>query len=201
MKGSLKAPLYLRVSTDDQTVANQERELRRAAEAKGYEVVAVYKDAGVSGAKERKQRPGLDEALKDAVRARYQVLMSWSVDRLGRSLKDLVATLNELHGCGADLFLHQQAIDTRTPAGKALFGMLGVFAEFERALIQERVRAGLARAKSQVTKSGQPIGRPRVSAELEAQIRAARAAGLGILRISRELRCGVSVVQRIVAER
>src|SRR5205823_5843889 len=111
------------------------------------EVIRVYRDNGISGAKGRDKRPGQDGALKDATRGTYGVLMAWSVDRLGRSLTDLLATLHELHAAGVDLYLHRQALDTRTPAGRALFQMLGVFAEFERSMIQERVRAGMARAK------------------------------------------------------
>src|SRR5262249_14985185 len=153
-----KAALYLRVSTDGQTTNNQEQELREAAESKGLEVVKVYKDNGISGAKGRAKRPGLDEALKDATRGRYGVLMVWSVDRLGRSLQDLLASLQELHGAGVDLYLHKQAIDTRTPAGKALYGMMGVFAEFEREMIRERVLAGMARARAE----GIVVGRPTV---------------------------------------
>jgi DNA invertase Pin-like site-specific DNA recombinase len=125
-----------------------QRELREAADAKGLEIAFVYRDNGISGAKGRDKRPGLDATLKDAIRGRYGVLMAWSVDRLGRGLPDLLATLQELRGAGVDLYLHRQAVDTRTPAGKALFQMLGVFAEFERAMIQERVKSGVARAKA-----------------------------------------------------
>ena len=99
------AALYVRVSTDDQTTANQERELREAANGKGLEIAYVYRDNGISGAKARDKRPGLDAALKDAIRGRYGVLMAWSVDRLGRSLPDLLATLQELHSARVDLYL------------------------------------------------------------------------------------------------
>ena len=151
-----RAAVYLRVSTLDQTTANQERELRHIAGRSGLEIVKVYKDHGVSGAKGRDKRPQFDALLNDATKRQFDVVMAWSVDRLGRSLQDLCAFLSEIHSLGIDLFLHQQGIDTRTPAGKALFGMMGVFAEFERAMIQERVRAGLARAKD----AGKRLGRP-----------------------------------------
>jgi Resolvase, N terminal domain len=95
--------------------------------------------------------------------------MVWSVDRLGRSLQDLAAFLAELHALRIDLFLHQQGLDTTTPGGKAMFQMMGVFAEFERSIIQERVRAGLKRAKAE----GKMLGRPRIAPELEARILAA----------------------------
>ena len=141
--------LYLRVSTIDQTTANQERELREIAARMGCEITKVYKDHGISGAKGRDKRPGFDALCRDATKRQFDVIMAWSVDRLGRSLQDLVGFLSELHALRIDLYLHQQGIDTTTPAGKAMFQMMGVFAEFERAMIQERVRAGLARAKSE----------------------------------------------------
>ena len=144
-----RAVLYLRVSTVDQTTANQERELREVAKRAGWEVVKVYKDHGISGAKGGDKRPAYNQMLRDAFRRQFDVVMAWSVDRLGRSLQELVTFLGELHALHVDLHLHQQGIDTTTPAGKALFQMMGVFAEFERSMIQERVRAGLARARSE----------------------------------------------------
>jgi DNA invertase Pin-like site-specific DNA recombinase len=158
-------------------------------------VVATYDDNGVSGAKGREYRRQFDALLKAAARRELDIIAAWSVDRLGRSLQDLVGFLNEIHALGIDLFLHQQGVDTTTPAGKALFQMLGVLAEFERALIQERVKAGLQRAR----KEGKPLGRPRVSAKVEDQIRQARASGTGIGKIARTLGVGVSVVQRVLA--
>jgi DNA invertase Pin-like site-specific DNA recombinase len=195
-----RVAFYVRVSTDGQTIANQERELREVAEAKGWNVVEVYRDSGISGAKGRDGRPGLDKALREAVQARYDALAVWSVDRLGRSLQDLLHTLSELQGAGCDLYLHRQAIDTRTPSGRAMFQMLGVFAEFERAMIVERVRAGIARAREKGTKSGMPIGRPRVAVEVETRIRRERRKGRGVLRIAREIGVGVSVVQRVLGD-
>ena len=198
-KKPLRAALYARVSTDKQSTENQLRELRQAAERLGWEVAHEFVDRGISGAKGRTGRPQLDAMLKGVARKDFDIVASWSVDRLGRSLIDLVNMLQELHSTGVDLYLHQQGINTTTPAGKALFGMMGVFAEFERGMIQERVRAGLARAKAKGTKSGNPIGRPAVSEVVEDRIRELRAEGLGILKIAREAGCGVSVVQRVVA--
>jgi len=143
-----RAALYLRVSTIDQTTANQERELREIAARMGCEITKLYKDHGISGAKGRDKRPGFDALCRDATKRQFNVIMAWSVDRLGRSLQDLVGFLSELHALNVDLYLHQQGLDTRTPAGKALFQLMGVFAEFERAIIQERVRAGLARPRA-----------------------------------------------------
>jgi DNA invertase Pin-like site-specific DNA recombinase len=156
-----RAVLYLRVSTIDQTTANQERELRQIAERMGCEIIKVYKDHGISGAKGRDKRPAFDAMCRDASRRQFDVVMAWSVDRLGRSLQDLVGFLSELHALGVDLFLHQQGLDTTTPAGKAMFQMMGVFAEFERAMIQERVRSGLARARGEGKRLGRPPMEPR----------------------------------------
>jgi len=121
----------------------------------------VYKDYGISGAKGRDKRPAFDALCRAAARREFDVVMGWSVDRLGRSLQDLVGFLSELHALKIDLFLHRQGLDTTTPAGKAMFQMMGVFAEFERAMIQERVRAGLARARSEGTTLGRQDQRHR----------------------------------------
>ena len=158
----MRAAIYLRVSTNGQTTDTQERELRVAAKRMGHTIVEVYSDNGISGAKGRNGRPEFDRLHRDAARRKFDIVMAWSVDRLGRSLQDLVGFLSELHALHIDLFLHQQGLDTTTPSGKAMFQMLGVFAEFERAIIRERVLAGLARAKEKGTKSGKPIGRPAI---------------------------------------
>jgi DNA invertase Pin-like site-specific DNA recombinase len=196
----LRAALYARVSTDKQSTENQLRELRQTAERLGWTVVGEFVDFAISGAKGRKDRPQLDAMLKGVARKDFDVVASWSVDRLGRSLTDLVSMLQELHSTGVDLYLHQQGINTITPAGKALFGMMGVFAEFERGMIQERVRSGMARAKARGTKSGNAIGRPAVSLDVEDHIRLLRADGLGMVKIAKQARCGVSVVQRVLAQ-
>ena len=194
-----RVALYARVSTDRQSTENQLRELRESAERLGWEVVAEFVDRGISGAKGRKDRPQLDALMRGVARKDFDVVASWSVDRLGRSLVDLVGLLQELHATGVDLYLHQQGINTTTPAGKALFQMMGVFAEFEREMIRERVAAGLARAKAKGTKSGNPIGRPAVGESVERQIRELRAQGVGMLKVAKLVGCGVSVVQRVDA--
>jgi len=186
---------YLRVSTGEQTTANQRRELEAVAAKAEWNVVAVFEDAGISGAKGREHRPGYDALLKAVTRREVDMVAAWSVDRIGRSMPDLVSFLTELHARGADLYLHQQALDTSTPAGRAMFQMMGVFAEFERSMIQERVRAGLARAKADGTK----LGRPTIGSDVEARIRALRAEGTGIVKVAKTLGVGVSAVQRVVA--
>ena len=190
-----RVAIYTRVSTDGQTVSNQLRELRAVAKRHGWRVVKEFNDRGISGANGREKRPGFDALCKGAVRRDFDLVMAWSVDRLGRSLQHLVSFLSDIHANGVDLYLHQQGIDTTTPTGKAMFQMCGVFAEFERAMMQARIKAGLARAKAQ----GKTLGRPKVSGKVETAIRRARRSGKGIKKISRELGVGVSVVQRVVA--
>jgi DNA invertase Pin-like site-specific DNA recombinase len=194
-----RVALYLRVSTNGQTLDNQQRELLDAASRHGWEIVGKYRDEGISGAKGRDKRPALDKLLKVVARREIDLVAAWSVDRLGRSLQDLIGALGELHAKGVDLYLHQQGIDTSMPAGKALFQMLGVFAEFERAMIVERVKAGLARAKAAGTRTGRAIGWPKTTSEKESEIRQLLSAGTGIRRTARTVGVGVSVVQRLAS--
>ena len=196
VKRQKRVALYVRVSTDHQSVRNQEIELQAVAERHGWTVVAVFKDQGISGAKGRDQRPGFDKLLKCVARREFDMVAAWSVDRLGRSLIDLVGVLQELHAKHVDLYLHQQGIDTTTPSGKAMFQMMGVFAEFERSMIHERVMAGLARARA----DGKRLGRPATVADDPAKvqtIRAARAAGKSIRTIAREQGVGIGTVSRL----
>ena len=187
--------LYLRVSTDGQSVDNQRLALQEAAVRHRWRVIAEFVDRGISGAKGRDQRPGFDRLLKGIARREFDVVAAWSVDRLGRSLQDLIAFLGEMHAKEVDLYLHQQGPDTSTPAGKALFQMLGVFGEFERAMIREGVNAGLARARAE----GVQLGRPCISGEIEAAIRAGLAAGMGIRKVAVQVGVGTSTVQRVRA--
>ncbi len=192
-----RAAIYARVSTTNgQTPKNQIMRLREVADKAGWEVVEEFVDRGISGAKGRDKRPAFDRLCKAATRREIDVVMAWSVDRLGRSLQDLVAFLGELQASSVDLYLDRQGIDTTTPGGKALFQMMGVFAEFERSMIQERIHAGLARAR----KEGKRLGRPKVSQETERAILAARAEGKSYDKIMAELGVGKSTVRRVVAE-
>ena len=188
--------IYSRVSTDSQTTENQERELREIATRMGWSIMKVYRDEGVSGAKSRAERPAFNALWKDATRRRFDMVMAWSVDRLGRSLQDLVAFLSELHALRIDLYLHQQGVDTSTPAGKALFQMMGVFAEFERAMIRERVKSGLERAKAQGKILGRPPIDPRKEAAILDDLREGKA---GIIKLAAAHGVGVGTVQRIKA--
>ena len=186
--------LYLRVSTDQQTTLNQRLELEAVAGRSGWDVIGVYEDAGISGSKGRDKRPGLDQLLRDVTARKVNMIAAWSVDRLGRSLQDLVGLLSDLQAVGCDLYLHQQALDTSTPSGRAMFQMCGVFAEFERSMIRERVNAGLARARSR----GVKLGRRQVKLAVEQRIQELRKGGMGMVRIGRTLGVGTSVVQRVL---
>jgi DNA invertase Pin-like site-specific DNA recombinase len=191
-----RAAIYVRVSTDKQTIENQFRELHQIAERRGWEVVREYRDAGISGAKGREARPGLDEMLNDAQRRRFDIVMAWAIDRLGRSLLDLLGTIQTLEQCGADLYLDQQALDTTTPAGRLMFQVTGAFAEFERSMIKQRINAELKRAVEQ----GTQLGRPRISPELEKRIQGLLRTKKGMLAIAKECGVGSGTVQRIARE-
>jgi DNA invertase Pin-like site-specific DNA recombinase len=188
-----RVALYLRVSTSEQTTNNQRHELEGVAERHGWHVVSIFEDAGISGSKGREQRPGLDALMKAVARREIDMVAAWSVDRLGRSLTGLLEFLTELH-------LHQQGLDTSTPSGRAMFQIMGVFAEFERAMIRERVLAGLARAKQEGTHLGRKFtedteqGQRKVKAVL-----ALRAKGVAIRKIAREVGLGVGTVLRLTA--
>jgi DNA invertase Pin-like site-specific DNA recombinase len=173
-----RAALYARVSTGGQTVENQLLELRAVGKRLGWEIVGEFVDEGISGSKGRDKRPALDQMLKGVIRGEVDVVAAWSVDRLGRSVQDLVGILNEIRERDCDLYLHQQGLDTSTPSGRAMYQMLGVFAEFERSIIVERTNAGLARARAQ----GRRLGRPVTSPSLIEDIKAMRAKGHSLRR-------------------
>lgn len=184
---------YLRVSTDAQTVANQLADLQRVAERSGWEVVKVFQDQGVSGAKGRDQRPEFDALLKAATRREFDLIAAWSVDRLGRSLQDLVGFLSEVQAAGVDLYLHQQSLDTSTPAGRAMFQMCGIFAEFERSMIRSRVIAGLERRKAQ----GHKLGRPSLDHAVAEKVTKALLDGHGIRASARLTKVSPATAHRI----
>lgn len=185
-----RAALYLRVSQDSQTTENQRRELIAVAERNGWEIVAEFCDEGISGAKGRDQRPAYDALLKAVARREIDIVASWAVDRLGRSLQDLIGFLHEINAKGVDLYLHQQALDTSTPSGRAMFGMLSVFADFERSMISQRVRAGLARTTK-------PLGRPALPPIIVEKIQRTLAQGMSINATAKRHNVGVGTVHRI----
>jgi DNA invertase Pin-like site-specific DNA recombinase len=189
-----RVAFYLRVSTGGQTVENQRQELAQAAQQRGWDVVELYSDNGFSGKKGRAQRPAFDRMCKDAVAGKFDLVAAWSVDRLGRSVLHLAQFVEDLRAAGVGLFLLKQGLDSETPTGRAMLGMCSVFAELEREIIRERIFAGLARARSQ----GKKLGRRPVSGRTEERIRDLRGKGLGKLKIARQLRCGVSTVQKVL---
>lgn len=163
-----RVALYVRVSTDkSQTVDNQLRDLKHAAERFGWIIAAIHRDEGISGAKGRERRPGFDALLRSIARREYDIVAAWSVCRLGRSLPDLIGFLGDLNAKGVDLYLHQQGLDTSTPSGRMLFQMLGIFSEFERAIIRDRIIAGQQRARA----AGVRFGRPPISPHAVQRVR------------------------------
>jgi len=191
---SNRCAIYSRVSTSDQTTENQIMELKEIADRKGLTIVGEFSDV-ISGAKGRDKRTGFDALIKGAVKKDFDTILVWSVDRLGRSLQDLVSFLNEINSVECDLYIHQSGIDTSTPSGKMMFQMCGVFAEFERGMISERVKAGQERAKAQ----GKHIGRPtNLNEGLSASIKYMREQGVGIRKIAKGLKVGVSTVYKVM---
>ena len=192
----LKVALYLRVSTSSQTTDNQRHELERISDLRAWTIVEVYIDQGISGSKGRSDRPDLDRMLKDAVRGKFDLIAVWSLDRLGRSLQHLIETVNDLQAVGVDLYMHQQALDTTTPSGKLAFSIFGAFAEFERSLIREHVKAGLERAK----RNGIKLGRPsNLNDTVRAAIVALKSKDVPIRQIASQLKVGTGTIYSVLA--
>jgi len=197
MAKSLRAALYLRVSTTDrQNTENQRLVLAKVADHRGWEIVQTYEDTGISGAKGRDKRPAFDQMLKDAVRRKFDVTMCWSIDRLGRSVLHVANAMAELDAAGVALYSDQQAIDSTSPFGKAMIQMACVFGELEREMIRARVIAGLNRVREQ----GGRLGRPTIGRKVEETIRQQLAAGHGILKVAKIVGCGSGTVQRVKRE-
>jgi len=190
---SKRAALYVRVSQDSQTVENQTLILNEVAERSGWDVIHVFADEGISGAKGRDKRPGYDALLKAVSRRDIDIVAAWSVDRLGRSLPDLVAFLSDIQSKGCDLYLHQQAVDTSTPSGRMLFQMLGVFAEFERTIIRSRIMAAHERCRSK----GIRIGRPPTPVSRLEKIEKALKRGLSVRKAAAETGVSTATVMRV----
>ncbi len=195
-KKTKRVALYVRVSTDEQTTDNQRRELEGVAKRSGWKIVDIYEDNGISGANGREKRPALDKLLKDAARREFDMIAAWSVDRLGRSLQHLVGLLEELQALGVDLYLHQQGLDTSTPSGRAMFQMCGVFAEFERAMLVERTKAGLARARAK----GIRLGRPPVPPVTKRRIAKLRQQGKSVRAIAKVTGVSIGAVHKAISE-
>jgi DNA invertase Pin-like site-specific DNA recombinase len=209
---SKRVAIYTRVSTKDQTTENQLPELHAWAARAGHTVVKVYDDIGISGAKGRDQRPQFDAMLKAAVRREFDMLAVWSSDRLGRSLRHLVEVLETIREAGIGLYIHTQSVDTTTASGRAMFGMLGIFAEFEREMIQARIVAGMDRARAEMKRSNgkftsrksgivrSSLGRPGAEKDKLEAARAELARGTGIIKTAKLVGLGTGTVHRLKRE-
>ena len=192
---SKRIAIYARVSTDKQTCENQLQELRVIAERMNYTIVAEFVDNGISGMKTRQDRPALDQLMKSATQRKFDMVMCWSIDRLGRSLQNLVEILNELQAMKIDLFFLQQGMDTSTPSGRMIFSVFGAIGEFERNLIRERVIAGQKRAVANGVKMGRPS---KMNDGMRSAIQLLREKGMGIKQIARELKVGIGTVYSVI---
>lgn len=192
----MKVAIYVRVSTKKQSVDLQLTDLHAVALRSGWEITSIYQDEGFSGSKSKVDRPALNQMMMAAVRKEFDMVAIWSIDRLARSTVDLFHMMLDLRDKNIELYVHKQAIDTSTPSGRMMWQMLGVFAEFEREMIRERVRAGLESARA----NGVKLGRPRMIDEVQCRILQLRSQGIGMLKIGRILKVGTSQVQRICAE-
>jgi len=190
-----KIAIYARVSTDKQTCENQLLELRIIAKRMGYEVVSEFIDNGISGSKGREGRPALDLMMKSATQRKFDMVMCWSIDRLGRSLQNLVEILNELQAIKIDLFFLQQGMDTSTPSGRMIFSVFGAIGEFERNLIRERVIAGQKRAVANGVKMGRPS---KMNEGMRSAIQLLREKGMGIKQIAKQLQVGIGTVYSVI---
>lgn len=188
-----RVAIYARVSTDKQTCENQLTELRALAVRMGYTIVQEFIDEGISGVKA--SRPALDLMMKMATQRKFDMVICWSIDRLGRSLQNLIELLNQLESVRIDLFFHQQAIDTSTPMGKMMFSILGALGAYERELIRERVIAGLQTAKSRGVKLGRPS---KMNDGMRNAIILLREKGIGIKKIAKELGIGIGTIYSVI---
>ena len=186
-----KCVIYSRISKSSQEVENQIKLLKEISKQKGFELVDVISDV-MSGSKGRNERKGFDKLIKGSIRKEWDSILVWSVDRLGRSLKDLVSFLDEINSVGCDLYIHQSGLDTSTPSGKMMFQMIGVFAEFERTMISERVKLGLARTDKK-------LGRPtNMNDGMVSSVKFMREKGIGIKKIASDLQIGVGTVYKVL---
>ena len=192
-----KVCLYVRVSTQTQTTENQIQALKEVAERSGYEIVKIYSDDGISGSKGREDRPALNQMMKDAVNRQFEMVMCWSIDRLGRSITNLIEIMNELNELKIDMFFSQQSIDTQTSSGRMIFGIFSSLASFEREMIRERVMAGLDRAR----KNGVKLGRPSsVNDGVRNAVLILKDKGVGVRETCRKLGIGCATYYSVVNE-
>jgi DNA invertase Pin-like site-specific DNA recombinase len=190
-----KVAIYARVSTDKQTTQNQIDALREVAERCGYQITLIFSEDGISGSKGREGRPALDQLMKSATQRKFDMVMCWSIDRLGRSLQNLVEILNELQSIKVDLYFLQQGMDTSTSSGRMMFSIFGALSEYERSLIRERVCAGLQTAKARGVKLGRPS---KMNDGMRQAVILLREKGMGIKQIAKELQIGIGTVYSVI---
>jgi DNA invertase Pin-like site-specific DNA recombinase len=193
---SKRVAIYARVSTSSQTTQNQIDVLTELANRQGYTIIKIYSDNGFSGTKSTADRPALNDLMTDARKKQFDMVLVWSLDRLGRSLKHCLELLQELQELKVDLFFHQQGMDTSTSSGKLMFSMIGAFSEFERNIIRERVMAGQQRAKANGVKFGRPS---KMNDGMRSAVKLLREKGMGIKQIARELQIGVGTVYSVMS--
>jgi len=190
MKSSIKAAIYARVSTTNQSLGPQLTDLKRYAQARGINVYKVYTDKGISGAKEK--RPALDDLMADARKRFFNTVLVWRFDRFARSSHHLAITLEEFVNLGINFISYSESIDLGSPMGKAMFTIISAMAQLERDIISERVKAGLRNARAK----GKILGRPPVDEETKEKIKELRGKGISIRNIARQLKIGKSTVER-----
>jgi DNA invertase Pin-like site-specific DNA recombinase len=192
----MKAAIYARISTTNhgQDVSMQTRELRDYCERRGFEIVGEYTDVGISGSKD--SRPELNRLMADAKQRRFDAVCVWKLDRFGRSLRHLVNALADLESLGVSFISIKDNLDLSTPSGRLMFQIIGAMAEFERALIQERVKAGLRNARAK----GKTLGRPRRVVDA-VKISSLRSQGRSVREIAKELGYSRSLVHKTLAKR
>ena len=193
---SKRIAIYARVSTSSQSPQNQIDVLTELANRQGYTIIKIYSDNGFSGTKLTADRPALNELMTDARKRKFDMVLVWSLDRLGRSLKHCLELLQELQELKVDLFFHQQGMDTSTSSGKLMFSTIGAFAEFERNIIRERVMAGQARAKANGVKFGRPS---KMNDGMRSAVKLLREKGMGIKQIAKQLQIGVGTVYSVMS--
>ena len=192
-----KVVIYSRVSTTQQTCENQINLLNEIVERNGWNLIDNYVDEGVSGSKGRDKRPEFNRLCKDMVRRKFTRILVWDISRLSRSLKHLVEFLGDVNSIGCNLYIHQSGLDTSTPSGRMMFQMVGVFSEFEREMISERVKSGMRRVMSE----GKIVGRPvKLNDEIRSKIWDLHSQGQGLKSITDQVNVGRSTVYRLLKQ-
>ena len=189
----MKIAIYCRVSTTSQSSENQLQDLRSVAAKMGWKIICELTDHGISGTKGKDNRPAFAELMRRATRREFDMILVWSICRIGRSIQNLVEFMSELQALNVGLYVHQQSLDTSTPSGRMIFSIFSALAEYERELIRERIIAGLNRARKQGVKLGRPS---KMNDAVRTSVKMLREKGVGIKEISRKLEIGVGSVYK-----